>query len=113
VRRCGHATEYRESSGQRHTARVVLQPVSYAFLTLTYPQAMTEAQYREVERVLLCIGDARARAARARDAVQRDAPDAQVTGALAAAERDLGELHRRLMQQTYYAIPQPDAASRG
>ncbi len=40
---------------------------------------MTEEQYREVERVLLCIGDAKARAAKAHDAVQKDGADAHVT----------------------------------
>lgn len=74
---------------------------------------MTEAQYREVERVLLCIGDAKARAAKARDAVRKEGADTQVTDALAAVERDLAELHRKLMQQTYYAIPETYAAPRG
>jgi len=65
---------------------------------------MTEAHSIEVEKVLLYVEDARARARRAADAVAKDGADAHVVAALRAAERQLGELHTRLAQETYYAV---------
>jgi len=66
---------------------------------------MTERQASEVEKVLLYISDARARAKRAATAVDKDGADAHIVAALANAERQLGELHRQLAQGTYYAVP--------
>lgn len=66
---------------------------------------MTERQSSEIEKVLLHISDARARARKAADAVQKDGADPHIVAALADAERDLAELHRRLSQGTYYAVP--------
>jgi hypothetical protein len=66
---------------------------------------MTEAHSGEVEKVLLYIGDARDRARAAADRVARDGADEHVVQALRETERELGELHRRLTQQTFYAIP--------
>jgi hypothetical protein len=66
---------------------------------------MNERQSSEVEKVLLYISDARTRAKRAAATVEKDGADAHIVSALADAERQLGELHRRLAQGTYYAVP--------
>lgn len=66
---------------------------------------MTEKQLQEVERALLCIGDARTRTRKAADTVRKDGADAHIVEALEAAERQIADLHRQLMQGTYYAIP--------
>jgi cellobiose-specific phosphotransferase system component IIA len=66
---------------------------------------MTEAHSGEVEKVLLYVGDARERAGAAAERVARDSADEHVVQALREAERELGELHTRLTQQTFYAIP--------
>jgi len=65
---------------------------------------MTESQSSEVEKVLLYVEDARARAKRAADAVARDGADAHVVAALQDAERQLAALHTSLAQGTYYAV---------
>jgi hypothetical protein len=66
---------------------------------------MNERHSSEVEKVLLYIGDARTRAGRAADAVRKDGADPHIVAALTDAERELSELHRRLAQGTYYAVP--------
>ncbi|HMS71442.1 MAG TPA: hypothetical protein PKB03_00260 [Baekduia sp.] len=67
---------------------------------------MTEQDANEVARVLLCINDARSRAARAATGVASQADDAQaIAAALAEAEQGLAEVHRLLKQRTYYASP--------
>lgn len=71
----------------------------------TVPPTMTEAHSGEVEKVLLYVGDARDRARAAAERVARDGADENVVRALHDAERELGELHRRLTQQTFYAVP--------
>jgi hypothetical protein len=65
---------------------------------------MTERHSSEIEKVLLYIGDARTRAKRAADAVEKDGADAHVIAALRASERQLDEIHRALAQGTYYAV---------
>jgi predicted nucleic acid-binding protein len=66
---------------------------------------MTESQASEVEKVLLYVSDARARAKRAAEQVRKDDAAPHIVTALDDAARDLGELHRRLAQGTYYAVP--------
>ena len=66
---------------------------------------MTERQSGEVERVLLHISDARTRAGKAAEAVAKDGAEPHIVAALQDAERQLGELHRKLSQGTYYAVP--------
>ncbi len=68
---------------------------------------MTERQSSEVEKVLLHISDARMRAHRAAQAVEKDGAEAHIVEALRESERDLGALHRKLSQGTYYAVPGP------
>lgn len=66
---------------------------------------MTERQSSEVEKVLLHISDARSRARRAADTVEKDDADPHIVAALRDSERQLAELHRKLSQGTYYAVP--------
>jgi len=66
---------------------------------------MIERHSAEVEKVLLHVGDARKRAKRAADAVEKDGAEPHVVVALRETERQLGELHRTLAQSTYYAVP--------
>ena len=71
----------------------------------TVPTMMSEAHSGEVEKVLLYVGDARDRARAAAERIARDDADEHVIQALRDTERALGELHTRLTQQTFYAIP--------
>ena len=66
---------------------------------------MTERHSSEVEKVLLHIGDARVRARKAADVVAKDGADDYVVAALREAEQQLADLHRKLSQSTYYAVP--------
>lgn len=70
----------------------------------TVPTTMTEAHSGEVEKLLLYVGDARERAHAAAERVARDGTDEHVVQALRDTERELGELHTRLTQRTFYAI---------
>lgn len=66
---------------------------------------MNEQHFGEIERVLLLISGARKRAASVGDDLERDGAEAHLVEALRTAEKDLEELHRRLMQGTYWAVP--------
>jgi hypothetical protein len=66
---------------------------------------MIEEHSSEVEKVLLHISDARTRACRAADAVEKSGAESHVIEALRKTETQLGELHRQLSQGTYYAVP--------
>jgi hypothetical protein len=66
---------------------------------------MTERQSSEVEKVLLHISDARSRTQRAIADVSKDGAEPHIIQALEDTERELTELHRRLKQGTYYAVP--------
>jgi hypothetical protein len=65
---------------------------------------MTERQSSEVEKVLLHISEARTRARRAAELVQKDGAEPHIMEALAAAEQQLADVHRTLSQGTYYAV---------
>lgn len=69
-----------------------------------YGAAMTERQSSEVEKVLLHLSDARTRARRAAELVEKDGAKPHVVEALRATERELANLHRALSQGTYYAV---------
>lgn len=66
---------------------------------------MKEQHSSEVAKVLLYVGDARARARKAADALEKDGADTHVVQALRDSEMQLAELHRTLSQGTFYAIP--------
>lgn len=68
---------------------------------------MTEAHGSEVEKVLLFISDAQERARRACESIEKDGGEEHIVTALRDAQMELGTLHRRLMQGTYYAVPEP------
>ena len=67
-------------------------------------RAMNERQSAEVEKVLLHISDARTRASRAAQLVEKDGAEEHIVAALRDAERQLADLHRTLSQGTYYAV---------
>lgn len=64
-----------------------------------------EAHHSEVEKVLLYISEARERAERARLALARGGADAHLVAALEQSEECLRREHRRLLQATFYAVP--------
>jgi hypothetical protein len=66
---------------------------------------MTERQSSEVEKVLLYISDARTRARKAAESVEKDGADEHIVAALKDSEQQLAALHRQLSQGTYYAVP--------
>lgn len=66
-----------------------------------------EAHSSEIEKVLLFISDAQERARRAGDCLRQEGADPHLIAALREAQGQLGDVHRRLMQQTFYAIPEP------
>lgn len=65
---------------------------------------MIERNWDEIERVLLYIGDARARADRAGTELARDDAPAHVVEALADPARRMADAYRALAQGTYSAI---------
>jgi septation ring formation regulator EzrA len=67
---------------------------------------MNETHFAEIEKTLLFVSDARKRAEKAAKELRRDGAEAHLVAALEAAERELEQLGRRLMQQTYFAVPQ-------
>lgn len=66
---------------------------------------MTERQSSEIEKVLLHLSDARTRARRAAETVEKDGAEAHILAALKDTEQQLADLHRKLSQGTYYAVP--------
>jgi hypothetical protein len=64
-----------------------------------------EAHHSEVEKVLLYISEARERAERARTALARDDAEPHLVAALERSEEQLRQEHRRLLQATFYAVP--------
>lgn len=68
---------------------------------------MNEAHFDEIERVLMNISGAKRRAEKARDALGNEA-EPHLSEALTEAAKELEVLHRRLMQKTYFAVPDDD-----
>ena len=66
---------------------------------------MNEDHFREIEKVLLYVSEARKRAATVADAIARGGAEPHLAEALNSAEQELADLHRRLMQGTYWAVP--------
>ncbi len=66
---------------------------------------MNETHFAEIEKTLLYLSDARKRAEKAAKDLKRDGADAHLVAALESAERELEALGRRLMEQTYFAVP--------
>jgi hypothetical protein len=68
---------------------------------------MNEAHFREIEKVLMYVSESRRRAESVAREIERDGAEPHLVEALRDAERDLADLHRRLMQGTYWAVPKP------
>ncbi len=62
----------------------------------------------EVEKTLLYVSEARQFAGRARKALEDDGAELHLIKALKDCERVMAEEHKRLMQATYFAVPQDD-----
>ncbi len=67
---------------------------------------MNEAHFAEIEKTLLFISEARKRAERAASGLESDGAEPHLVVALRQTEQELEELGRRLMQQTYFAVPE-------
>jgi hypothetical protein len=72
---------------------------------------VSEESVREVERVLLHVADARARALKAVATLDRLGDQEHATEALRSTADELQRLDRRLRQATYYATPAVAAGS--
>ena len=66
---------------------------------------MNEAHFAEIEKTLLYISQARKRAEKTAQELRRAGAEPHLVTALEVAERDLEAVGRRLMQQTYFAVP--------
>jgi septation ring formation regulator EzrA len=66
---------------------------------------VNEAHFAEIERAMLCISTARQRTERALRTISKDGAEAHLVEALEEAEHELSEIQRRLMQNTYFAVP--------
>jgi hypothetical protein len=68
-------------------------------------RAMNDSHSEEIEKALLFISEARKRAARAAKGLRADGAEPHLVAALVDAERELEALGRKLMQETYFAVP--------
>ena len=66
---------------------------------------MHEAHFAEIEKTLLYISEARKRAEKAAKELRGTDAKGHLIAALEEAERELEAVGRRLMQQTYFAVP--------
>ncbi len=69
---------------------------------------MNEEHFAEVEKTLLYVSEARDRASRSAKALGKSGAEQHLVDALNKAECELDELHTRLMQGTYFAVPKDD-----
>jgi hypothetical protein len=74
---------------------------------------LNEAHFAEIEKALLFISDARQRAERAANAIEKDGAESHLVEALRDAEQELEALGRRLMQRTYFAVPDSQLTIKG
>ena len=66
---------------------------------------VNEAHFREIEKTLLYVSEARQRAEKTAKELRRSDAEPHLVEALEAAERELEKVGRHLMQQTYFAVP--------
>lgn len=66
---------------------------------------VNEAHFREIEKALLYVSEARKRAEKTAKELRRDDAESHLVAAVEEAERKLEEVGRHLMQQTYFAVP--------
>ncbi len=74
---------------------------------------MTEAESKEVEKVLLHVADVRTRTRKAAEALEKGGARPSITAALRETEKQLAELHRTLSQGTYYAVLEDASQQQG
>jgi hypothetical protein len=67
--------------------------------------AVNEAHFREIDRTLLFVSEARKRAEKTARELRRAGAEPHLVEALEEADRELEAVSRRLMQQTYWAVP--------
>lgn len=66
---------------------------------------MNEAHFKEIERTLLYVSEAQKWADNAAKKIAKDDAEEHLVRALEQAAADLRDVHRRLMQRTYFAVP--------
>lgn len=66
---------------------------------------MNEKHFAEIEKTLLYISEARKRAEKTAKELRKAGAEPHLVTAIEVAERDLEAVGRRLMQQTYFAVP--------
>jgi hypothetical protein len=66
---------------------------------------VTERDLSEIERVLLYVGDARRRAARAALALERTGAPSHAVAALRDTQARMADAYRALTQRAYYGVP--------
>lgn len=66
---------------------------------------MNEKHFAEIEKTLLFISEARKRAEKTAKELRRAGAESHLVAAVETAEKDLEAVGRRLMQQTYFAVP--------
>lgn len=66
---------------------------------------MNEAHFTEIEKVLLYISDARERAEKSAKELEKGGAEDHLITAVRASETELSGLHKRLLQQTHFAVP--------
>lgn len=72
------------------------------------PPTWNEQHFSEIEKVLLYISEARERAEKAHRALERTGAEQHLVSALEQTEATMKAEHRRLMQSTYFAVPDKD-----
>lgn len=68
-------------------------------------ESMNEEHFSEIEATLLYISEARERAEKARKSLEKQGAETHLVDALRHSEASLRDLHRALMQGTYFAVP--------
>jgi hypothetical protein len=86
--------------------RRVLIALAFAVRMSVYDRSqMTDSHSAEIEKTLLYISEARKRAAKTVKSLRAEGADDHLVEALENTERELEALGRKLMQQTYFAVP--------
>lgn len=93
-----------------NASRLTCAPPSVKLATIPLdaiegPGNVNEAHFREIEKVLLYLSEARRKAVGVAGEIERDGAEPHLVAALAETERELADLHRRPMQGTYWAVP--------
>lgn len=68
---------------------------------------MDEAQFLEIDAVMLYVEEARRRTERAIAALRKGGAEEHLIEALERTERELSDMARTLRQGTFFAVPSP------